>query len=270
MACGLDGVIVNADSMQVYNELRVLTARPGQDEERAVPHRLYGHVSARQAYSVARWLDDVRDVLAEIDRLGKRAIFVGGTGLYFNALTCGLSPMPEIDGEVRAYWRQEAQRCSAQKLYAELQRRDPLTAASVRPSDPQRIVRALEVIHSTGRPLVEWQREKGQPLLEPGSWRGLVIAPDREEIYRRADARFDLMIQEGALEEVRRLRDMQLDAQLPAMRALGVAALIDYLDGRMSLDEAVEQTKTQTRRYVKRQLTWLRQYMISWKQINLQ
>lgn len=265
LARGLGGVIVNADSMQVYGEMRILTARPTPEEESALPHRLYGHVSVRQSYSVARWLEDVREVLREIDRMGKRAIFVGGTGLYFNALTKGLSPVPQIDAQVREYWRGEAQRRPAGELFAELQSRDPLTAGGLRESDPQRIVRALEVIQSTGRPLAEWQCETGEPLLAPGSWRGIVIAPSRQDVYRQAEARFDEMVKAGALKEVERLRDMQLDPGLPAMRALGVGPLMDFLNGGLPFLEAVERSKAQTRHYVKRQVTWLRRYMISWK-----
>jgi tRNA dimethylallyltransferase len=265
LARGLDGVIINADSMQVYREMPILTARPTAAEESAVPHRLYGHVSVRQSYSVARWLEDVQEVLQEIEQLGKRAIFVGGTGLYFNALTKGLSPVPQIDAEVREYWRGEAQRRPARELFAELRSRDPLTAEGLRESDPQRIVRALEVIQSTGRPLAEWQCESGKPLLAPGSWRGFVIAPPRQDVWRRAEARFDEMIKAGALEEVERLRDMQVDAALPAMRALGVGPLKDFLNGGIPLSEAVERSKAQTRQYVKRQMTWLRRYMISWR-----
>ena len=264
LARRFDGVIVNADSMQVYAEMRVLTARPDAADERAAPHRLYGHISAREHYSVGRWLEDVQRVLVEIEQLGRRAIFVGGTGLYFNALTRGLSPMPRIDDAVRAHWRAEAHRRPPQELHAELARLDPLTASRVRSSDPQRIVRGLEVIQSTGRPLASWQAESGPPLLAEGSWRGLVIAPPRETLYSRAESRFDQMMARGALDEVRTLRGLQIDPDLPAMRALGVAPLMKHLDGEVSYDAAIELAKTQTRQYIKRQLTWLRRYMISW------
>lgn len=259
-----DGVIVNADSMQVYDQLRVLTARPSVEDEEELPHRLYGHVDIRHSYSVAQWLGDVEAELQRIADEGKQAIIVGGTGLYFNALTMGLSPIPEVQPEIREYWRREAGRREPQDLFEELRKLDPLTAAGLRETDPQRIVRALEVFQSTGRPLADWQREKGLPLLSEGSWEGFVVAPDRNEIYARADKRFDQMIAEGALEEVRLVRDMGLDPGLPGMRALGVKALIDYLDGALALEEAVAASKTQTRQYVKRQLTWLRRYMISW------
>lgn len=267
LARGLGGVIVNADSMQVYRELRILTARPTAEEENMVPHRLYGHVSVAEAYSVARWLDDVKVVLEEIEALGKPAIFVGGTGLYFKAMTDGLSPLPEIDADVRAHWRAEGINRPPQELYAELMRRDPRTAAGLRPTDPQRIVRALEVIDSTGRPLAEFHEDPGEPLLAPGSWKGLVVLPDRATLHRRANARFDQMMASGALDEVVRIKDMQLDPVLPAMRALGVAPLLRMLDGELDREEAVERSKALTRQYIKRQSTWLRQHMISWKHI---
>ena len=265
LARRFDGVVVNADSMQVYAEMRVLTARPDVADERAVPHRLYGHIGAREHYSVARWLEDVQRVLIEVEQRGRRAIIVGGTGLYFNALTRGLSPMPQIDEDVRAYWRAEAHRRPPQELHAELARLDPLTASQVRSSDPQRIVRGLEVIQSTGRPLVSWQAESGPPLLPEGSWRGLVMAPPRETLYARAEARFDEMMGRGALDEVRALRALQIDPDMSAMRALGVAPLMKHVDGEVSYDTAIALAKTQTRQYIKRQLTWLRRYMISWK-----
>ncbi|MEQ8826072.1 MAG: tRNA (adenosine(37)-N6)-dimethylallyltransferase MiaA [Filomicrobium sp.] len=257
------GVIVNADSMQVYSQLRVLTARPTEADEIALPHRLYGHVDIAHSYSVAQWLRDVEAELVSISEAGQRLIIVGGTGLYFNALTMGLSPIPEIDPEVRVHWRGQALELTPQELYAELSQRDPLTAATLRDSDPQRLVRALEVIESTGRPLAQWQTEPGVPLLAPGTWDGCVVCPERDEIYARADNRFEQMLDEGALEEVEALKELQLSPELPGMRALGVKPLMGYLDGVVSREDAVEAAKTQTRRYVKRQLTWLRRYMIS-------
>ncbi|MCH9807803.1 MAG: tRNA (adenosine(37)-N6)-dimethylallyltransferase MiaA [Alphaproteobacteria bacterium] len=265
LARGLDGVIVNADSMQVFAQLRILTARPDAEDETSVPHRLYGHVSAREAYSVAAWLEDVRGVLGEIDAAGKRAIFVGGTGLYFNALTRGLAAMPDIDPVIRAHWRAAARARRPQDLHRELMALDPVTGGRLRETDPQRIVRALEVIQSTGRPLAEWQAMPAKPLLPPGTWRGLVIAPSRAILHERANRRFDQMMGEGVLDEVQALRAMQLDDVLPVMRAIGVRPLLAHLDGQVSIEEAVEQSKAQTRQYIKRQTTWLRRNMVSWK-----
>jgi len=269
LARDLDGIIVNADSMQVYREMRILTARPTAVDEEAVPHRLYGHVSVREWYSVARWLEDLKGVLAEIEEIGKRAIVVGGTGLYFKALTEGLSPIPDIAPDVRKFWREEGRVRPPAELHEELSRRDPLTASLVRPSDPQRIVRALEVIDSTGRPLAEFQEVPGEPLLAAGEWEGLVILPERAVLHSRADQRFDWMMQGGAMDEAGQMREMQLDPSLPAMRALGLVPLISYLTGESSLDDAVVRGKVMTRQYIKRQTTWLRKNMISWKRHNV-
>lgn len=260
-----DGVIINADSMQVYRELRILTARPSPADESAVRHVVYGHVCVREWYSVARWLEDVGKALREIESLGKRAIIVGGTGLYFKALTEGLSPMPQIAPDVRKFWRDEGRLRPPHELHEELTRRDPLSAAGIRASDPQRIIRALEVIDSTGRPLAEFQEKPGEPLLEPGTWEGIVIMPERSQLHARADARFEAMMAAGALEEAERLKGMQLDQNLPAMRALGVAPLISHLKGEARLVDAVVRGKVMTRQYIKRQTTWLRKHMISWK-----
>lgn len=250
----LGGTIVNADSMQVYAELRILTARPTPEEEREAPHRLFGHVPAATAYSAGRWLADVAPLLAGDGPV----VIVGGTGLYLKALTEGLSEIPPIPAAIRQHWRGEAARLPADVLHALLAARDPATAARLRASDPQRIVRALEVLEATGRPLAAWQTEPRRPLLGQGRWRGLILAPERHDLRARIDARFDRMMAEGALEEARHLAALRLDPGLPAMRALGVPPLIAHLEGRITLVEAVERAKAETRRYAKRQATWLR------------
>lgn len=259
------GIIVNADSMQVYQELRILSARPSAEDELAAPHRLYGHVSVREWYSVARWLDDMANALREIEGQDRPAIVVGGTGLYFKALTEGLSPMPDIEPDVREYWRNEARLRAPIELHKELKSRDPLTAGRLHPTDPQRIVRALEVFDSTGRPLAEFQETPGTPLLDEGSWEGIVILPKRETLHARADQRFDQMIEAGALQEAATISSMRLDPTLPAMRALGLAPLVDHLNGKTTLQDAILRGKVMTRQYIKRQTTWLRKNMISWK-----
>lgn len=266
----LGGVIVNADSMQVYDELRVLTARPSAEDEQRVPHRLYGHVAAREAYSAGRFLREAGAAIAEARAAGRPAIVVGGTGLYFKALLEGLSPIPEIPAAVRAHWRAEGERRGAANLHGELALRDPAMAGRLMATDTQRIVRALEVLEGSGRSLAEWQAIPGTPLLAEADTVRLVVSLDREELCRRCDARFDAMMRSGALEEVQRLRGMQLDPALPAMRALGVAPLMALLDGRMGQDEAATRAKSETRNFAKRQLTWLRRHMIAWKPISAQ
>jgi tRNA dimethylallyltransferase len=257
------GVIINADSMQVYRDLRVLTARPTAEEESQVPHRLYGHVAADDAYSVSRWLSDVEAALDEAEQLGLCPIVVGGTGLYFKALTEGLSPVPAVPAEVRARWRSEAERDPA-GLHETLRRHDPAMASRLSPADAQRIARALEVIDATGVSLAEWQGRPGRALVAIDRCERMLVVRPRQKLHQRCDWRFDAMMAAGALDEVRALLKLGLSSELPVMRALGVPALAAYLSGRVSLDEAVAQAKTETRRYVKRQQTWARKFMGDW------
>lgn len=264
LARRLDGVIVNADSMQVYRELRILTARPSVEDEREVPHRLYGHVSGATAYSTGDWLQDAASALADIRASAKRAIVVGGTGLYFKALLDGLSPIPSVPADVRAHWRQEAKQLGAADLHEELQKRDPVMAARLRPTDTQRLTRALEVLSATGRSLAHWHDLPRQPVLDVTKTVRLLVNPGRAVLDRRCEERFDAMIAAGALEEVSALRSLQLSADLPIMKALGVTALTQYLVGALPLPEAAALAKSQTRAYVKRQLTWLKRNMTSW------
>jgi len=265
LAWRLGGTVINADSMQVYRELHVLTARPSQAEEARAPHRLYGTVSAAQSCSVGSWLDDAAGALAEARGDGRLPILVGGTGLYFKALIEGLAPVPDIPNEVRSYWREQAAKLSREALHQELAARDPAMAARLRPADPQRIVRALEVIDATGVSLAEWQGGNAAPLLAPSDVLRLVIAPEREPLYAAIDARFDRMVEEGAIEEVRALLALELDPGLPAMRAHGVRELAAHLSGAMSREEAVARAKTESRRYAKRQMTWARRFMSDWQ-----
>lgn len=252
------GVAINADSMQVYRELRIVTARPTALEEASAPHRLFGHVDSAQNYSVGRWLLDLASALEEARSLGRTPIVVGGTGMYFKAALRGLAEIPPVPQEVRARMRDFAQGRTPQMLHAELARRDPATAERLRPSDPQRILRALEVMEATGRPLASFQSAPGKPLLEASDCACFFLAPPRDELYARIDARFDRMMEEGALEEARALRDLGLDPTLPAMRAHGVPHLLNHLAGGISLEQAVAQGKLDTRHYVKRQFTFAR------------
>lgn len=258
------GAIINADSMQVYRELRILTARPTPDEEARVPHRLFGHVSVQDAYSVGRWLEDVADALAWCASAGRRPVIVGGTGLYFKALLEGLAPIPPVAPEIRAHWRREAGVRTASELHGVLAGRDPEMAARLDPGDTQRIVRALEVIESTGLSLAEWQRRPGTPLIREPDAERYVIRRPRAEVRRRVDARFDAMMAQGALDEARAVAALGLDPELPAARAHGLRPLVAHLRGEMDLPVAVEAGKLETRQYVKRQEIWLRRNMIAW------
>ena len=265
LARRLGGTIINADSMQVYRELSILTARPTAGEEAELPHRLFGSVSAVEAYSVGRWLKDAASALRETWEAGRLPILAGGTGLYFKALTQGLAPVADIPPEVRTYWRAEAERLGPAALHAELRGRDPALAARLVATDPQRILRALEVIDATGVSLAEWQGETAPPVLCAEAALKIVVAPEREPLYAAIDARFDRMMAEGALEEARALARLGLDPGLPAMRAHGVRELLAYLAGAISLDEAVAKAKTSSRRYAKRQMTWARRFMADWE-----
>jgi tRNA dimethylallyltransferase len=253
--------IVNADAMQVYADLRVLTARPSIAEERRAPHRLFGEVDAAENFSAGRWLTRAREILGERREGDGPLIFVGGTGLYFRALTEGLSDIPRVPEAVRAAVRAEAEGEPTPALHAALAARDPLTAARLRPSDRQRVLRALEVVAATGRPLVEFQGAREAPALPAGAWAGLFLAPERAALNARIEARFDEMLGAGALDEVAALAARKLDPALPAMRAHGVPHLIAHLEGRLSLDEARALAVRDTRRYAKRQFTWARHQM---------
>jgi tRNA dimethylallyltransferase len=248
--------IVNADSMQVYQDLRILTARPTRDEERLAPHRLFGAIDGAINFSVGRWALAAAEILAGIGECP--VIFVGGTGLYFRALTEGLSDIPPVPEAVRAEVRSEAEGRATPELHAELLAHDPETAARLNPSDRQRILRALEVVAATGRPLVSFLGARAAPTLKPGEWAGLYLAPDRAELGQRIDARFDAMVARGALDEVAALAQRRLDPALPVMRAHGVPHLAAHLEGRMKLDEAARRSALDTRHYAKRQFTWAR------------
>lgn len=263
------GVVINADSMQVYRDLQVLTARPSAEDMTSVPHELYGFVGAGDGYSVGRFVSDAAIHYQAAQEAGAVAIFVGGTGLYFKALLEGLSPIPAIDPAIRQRWREMGEREGAAALYEALKVRDGVMAQRLAPTDAQRLVRALEVVESTGRSLDTWQRQPGQPVIVAKDAIRLVGDVDREALYRRSDARFARMIDEGALFEAARIEAMQLDPSLPIMRALGVRPLIAYIHGKVSLGAAVERAQTDTRHYIKRQLTWLRRNMIAWKEVDL-
>lgn len=258
LALATSGVVINADSMQVYRDLRIITARPTAADEALVPHRLYGHVDAAVNFSAGAWVSDAAKALDEARALGRLPIFIGGTGLYFKALTTGLSVVPPIPAEVRDDVRARLERNGVEALHAELARRDPLAAERLNLRDRTRIARALEVMEATGRSLLDWHQE-GQPALLPkDSFRAVFLAPERDELYARIDARFDAMLGAGALREVERLAARHLDPLLPAMKAHGVPALIRHLRGELSLEEAAGIGRADTRRYAKRQFTWFR------------
>lgn len=269
LAARLGATIVNADSMQVYSVLNVLTARPGPSELAHAPHLLYGHVDPGTAYSTGAWQ---RDVLQLVDSgaLGEATpIFVGGTGLYFRALVEGISEMPDIAPEVRERWRASLAEEGPDELHRVLLEKDPEAAMTLKASDGQRIARALEVLESSGRSILKWQAERGQPLIDLNSARLLVIEPDRAELVSRIETRFDRMIEAGALDEVQALSALHLDPELPAMKAIGVRELQAAMAGAMTIDEAITRAKIATRQYAKRQATWFRHQLgPQWMRVN--
>jgi tRNA dimethylallyltransferase len=263
LATRFGATVVNADSMQVYRDLRILTARPTPDEEKRAPHRLFGAIDGAVNFSAGRWARAAREILAGIG--ARPAIFVGGTGLYFRALTEGLSDIPPVPEAVRAAVRSRAEGRATPDLHDELRARDPETARRLNMSDRQRILRALEVMDATGRPLGSFLGARAKPTLAEGEWAGLYLAPDRRELGARIDARFDAMLAEGALDEVAALVERRLDPALPVMRAHGVPHLAAHLEGRLTLDEAAARSKLDTRQYAKRQFTWARHQLTGFR-----
>ena len=258
LAQATGGVIINADSMQVYRDLRVITARPTIEEEARIPHRLYGHVDAAVNFSAGSWVADAATVLAEVRAQNRLPIFTGGSGLYFKALTRGLSAVPPIAPEIRDSVRARLERNGVEALHAELAQRDPASAERLKPRDRIRVARALEVVEATGRSLTDWHRDGLPPLLPPGQFAALYLSADRDALYARIDARFDVMLATGALDEVAALAARRLDPLLPAMKAHGVPALIRHLNGEITREEAAAIGRADTRHYAKRQFTWFR------------
>ncbi|MCK1288501.1 tRNA (adenosine(37)-N6)-dimethylallyltransferase MiaA [Bradyrhizobium sp. 44] len=258
LALAAGGVVINADSMQVYRDLRIITARPTDGDEARAPHRLYGHVDAAVNFSAGAWVGDAAKALEVAKAEGRLPIFIGGTGLYFKALTAGLSVVPPIPAEVREDVRARLERNGVEALHAELAASDPRAAERLNLRDRTRIARALEVVEATGRSLLDWHHEGQPPLLPGDSFRAVFLAPERDELYARIDARFDAMLGAGVLKEVERLAARNLDPLLPAMKAHGVPALIRHLRGELSLEQAATIGRADTRHYAKRQFTWFR------------
>jgi tRNA dimethylallyltransferase len=259
--------IVNADSMQLYRDLRLLTARPSAEEEARAPHHLFGTVDAADGWSVGRWLRAAVETLAEIAARGRPAIVVGGTGLYFRALTKGLAEIPPMPTEARGEAEADFDRLGEAAFRDRLAGADPAAAARITLGDRQRLVRAWEVHAATGAALSDWQ-QTGEPALPADVWSGVALEPPREALYARCDARLEIMVREGALEEVRALVARGLDPALPAMKAVGVREFAAHLRGETSLAQALEAAQRETRRYAKRQLTWMRGQTPDWPRIS--
>ncbi len=260
-----DGIIINADAMQVYSDLRVITARPGAADEAIVPHRLYGIVDGSQAGSAQIWAERACAEIAAARAQGAMPVLVGGTGLYFRALFEGLADLPDIPEAIRRKWRERATDEGSMALHAELRRRDPAMAARLRPSDAQRVTRALEVIDTTGRSLAAYHEAATTGLEDPAGWERVCLLPEREKLHGAIAARVRAMIAHGAVGEVEALLARKLHRALPVMKAIGVNELGAYLAGEGTLDEAQMRMMAATRRYAKRQVTWMRTQMADWR-----
>ncbi|HVI51083.1 MAG TPA: tRNA (adenosine(37)-N6)-dimethylallyltransferase MiaA [Candidatus Sulfotelmatobacter sp.] len=253
----LNGVVINADSMQIYDVLRVVTARPSVEDEARAPHRLYGMLQPAELCSAGRWRSMAAAEMETAWAEGRLPVVVGGTGLYLRALVQGLSPIPDIPDDVRQAARALFEQMGNEAFHALLASRDPVIAARLHPSNSQRLVRAWEVAEATGRTLSDWQTEPPADTLD-AAFHTILIAPEREALYAGCDRRFEIMMEQGALDEVRRITALNLDPALPAMKALGVPELAAHLAGRVTLQHAVAQAQQSTRNYAKRQSTWFR------------
>ncbi|MFC0008168.1 tRNA (adenosine(37)-N6)-dimethylallyltransferase MiaA [Devosia nitrariae] len=257
------GVIVNTDAMQVYDTLRIVTARPSPEDEQSARHELYGFVPCAQRFSTGRWLEAVRGVMAEVDP-ATPLIFVGGTGLYFDALTKGFADVPEIPAEVALQVQQEIQGLDEADRMSLLSREDPETAARLKVADPQRVERALAVKRATGRTLSSFQSTPQLGPLAGHDVERMVLDPGRDLLRERIARRFEAMFASGAVEEVEALLVQNLDPSLPAMKAIGVREIGDWLAGRLAREQAIERAIIATHQYAKRQRTWFRNRMGDW------
>lgn len=264
MARETGAVIINADSQQLYADLRILTARPSAEDEGQADHRLYGVAAAADAWSVGRWSRAVMALLQDLRDQHRPAILVGGTGLYFTSLTRGLADIPAVPNAVRDQMDADYKALGESAFRQRLAQIDPEAAQAIEQGDRQRLVRAMSVFIASGRALSAWKADT-QPLLEPDSWTGWVREPERQQLYANCDQRVDLMIDQGAIDEVQAIVDRGLDPALPAMKAVGVRELAAYLSGDLARDDAIAALKQATRNYAKRQLTWFRNQTPDWR-----
>ena len=253
-----DGQIINADSMQVYKELRIVTARPSEADEARLPHKMYGMISVAQSWSVGQWQAMAVEEIAACHAAGKLPVVTGGTGLYFKALMEGLADIPVADPEIRQNLTARLDKEGCEVLHEELKKVDAITAERIFPTDTQRLLRALEIYQSTGRSQSDWIADGNQGVPDDLRFLPLILQPPREQLYEKINQRFGAMVKEGALEEVRALSKLGLDPSLPAMKAVGVRELLAYEAGECSLEQSIAKAQKISRNYAKRQLTWFR------------
>jgi tRNA dimethylallyltransferase len=260
----INGEIINMDSMQVYRDLPILSAAPSAKERGKIPHHLFLHKDAAHSYSTGEYILEAKAKIDEINAKGKIAILVGGTGLYSHALTQGMVETPPVPPEIRAQTRKLVD-ADKRGCYNRLRKIDPDAASRIEPNDAIRISRALEVYDATGRTISDWHKEEQPPILKAGSWQGIGLMPPREQVYEKIAARFNAMIDNGGLEEVKALWDRELPNDLPALKALGIPNLFEYFNGEIDLESAISRAITQTRQYAKRQYTWLNNRASDWQ-----
>lgn len=265
LAKELDGEIINADAMQVYKDLSVLSARPSAEEIAQAPHHMFGHVDGAQRYSTGLWLQDASNKIEDIRSRGKVPILAGGTGLYLSALVHGLSKVPDVPEDIKRKTLEQVEE-DREAAHEALALVDPDAALRIKPLDIQRLTRALEVFYHTGKPITSFQTPE-PPFLEEGGWVGFALTPIRAELYARIEARYDGMLETGAPDEARHLYERKLSKDLPIMRAHGMPGFCDYFDGEISLAESIERGKRDTRRYAKRQFTWIAHQFPTWARI---
>ncbi len=267
LACHYDGEIINADAIQVYRDLRILSARPPPDDEKAVPHHLYGFVAAREHYSAGVWLAEAQKLIHAVHRRGRLPILVGGSGLYMRALTSGLAEMPRVPAARRAQLAADLARDGLPALYQRLEELDPLLARRLRPSDTQRILRGLEVVLATGQPLSRWIEQN--PARPPADMTFLAFAltPEKTALAANIAKRLASMLKQGVVEEARRLLGQNLPPSLPVMKAIGLGAIRRHLAGELDFASMAAEIETATRRNAKRQMTWIRTQMPDWTRL---
>ena len=263
----LGGEIINADSMQVYKDLNVLTARPSEDELKMAPHHLFGQVDAEVRYSTGKWMEDAKRKINSIQKRGNIPIIAGGTGLYFLSLIQGLSEIPPVPEEIRAEVRNIQLTEGTHGLHARLLKVDPESADRLERTDRQRLSRAYEVWLATGRGISEFQSRRSKPVLGDGDWLGVALTPPRARLYARIDRRFEGMMMHGAMLEAEALVRRGLDPELPAMKAHGMPWLAAFIRGEMDAEAAADNAKRDTRRYAKRQFTWIGRQFPFWPRI---